>query len=853
MKRASAWLLLLVVLAWYWPVALGARASSPTLDTHSLPLASWFADTIGHDPVPEWNPLDGTGTPAVARSEIAAYYPPNQVAYRLLDPAHAWSVLLVLHTLAAALFGRLLAQGFGLCRLSSLLVGIVFAGQGFFITHADRGWAAATGCWLPLAVWAAWKWLKHGSIGSLLGLAGVLAIQASAGHFQLAFMTAITLAALSLAQRLVNPSKATTVLLRCAGVAVAVLLAAGLAAAQLVPSAELASVGDTRGRSGSFLTSHSMPPWHLLAGQLAPTLVHDDPLWIASAWVPWQASPNETLGYVGLLSLGLALLGLADWKSDRRVRLWGVLLLVATALSLGQYLPGFQALARCPGFAWFPAPGRWSVVAGLWWALLAGRGLQRIDSPRLGQWCQSFSLVAILAIAVTASVIVWSASQTDAFFLRPGESSHAMLLEEGYTPGELMTRALTPATEMTRLLATGLAIPVLVLAAIAVIGMTAGPLGYLARRPAWVVLLVAIDLGGTAMLLRPLSFTWDTYAPADTSPLLKRLAREPGSRVISPLGRLPMTAGLATFDNSSLPEIDLDWKSRAHPGTPSLHGWPLDWWPLPTPSRRDTLGVVLARMPSRQSEADLALMQWTGTRRLVVDSQSPPPRPAEGLREAGPVKDAHLARLQYGPRAGRLPGAALYTTWTLDPDRPAARAWFLAVSDPTDPLAEAGTDPSLERQPPPLRRDVADPPQAIETIVDRGEQLELVLSCEGPGAVVLADQAYPGWQATRSRAGGQHEPVAVETAWGRWRMVRIPEAGDWIVRFRFASASHQLGRQISLLALAAWLSLGGLLWWSRHPSRAPIRAELLPKLESSPDSSPDSSPVPDPTSIPETD
>ena len=34
MKRAPAWLLLLVVLAWYWPVALGARATSPTESVH---------------------------------------------------------------------------------------------------------------------------------------------------------------------------------------------------------------------------------------------------------------------------------------------------------------------------------------------------------------------------------------------------------------------------------------------------------------------------------------------------------------------------------------------------------------------------------------------------------------------------------------------------------------------------------------------------------------------------------------------------------------------------------------------------------------------------------------------------
>ena len=152
MKNASAWLLLVVVLAWYWPVLLGARAGGPTVDTHALPLASWFSDALSDGRVPEWNSLDGTGTPATATSEIATYYPPHQLAYRMLPPANAWTVLLVLHTLAAAVFARLCARGFGLGRWASLLAGIVFAGQGFFVAGADRGWVAATACWLPLAV-----------------------------------------------------------------------------------------------------------------------------------------------------------------------------------------------------------------------------------------------------------------------------------------------------------------------------------------------------------------------------------------------------------------------------------------------------------------------------------------------------------------------------------------------------------------------------------------------------------------------------------------------------------------------------------------------------------------------------
>lgn len=843
MKHAPAWLLLLVVLAWYWPVPLGARASGPAVDTHALPLASWFSQALSEGRVPEWNSLDGTGTPATATSEIAPYYLPHQLAYRLLSPATAWTVLLVLHTLAAAVFARLCAVGFGLGPWASLLVGVVFAGQGFFVTGADRGWVAATACWLPLAVWAAWKWLETGSSSRLLGLAAVLGIQLTAGHFQVAWMTLVTVAMVTIGHRMVTRTAWPTAAIRGGGVVLAAAFAATLSAAQLVPSAELATIGDTRGRGDAFLGSDSTPPWHLVAGQLAPTLTHHDPLWLRSAWTPWKASPSETLGYVGLLTIGMAVLGLITSRTDRRCRLWGGLLLGSLALSIGRHLPGFTWLTSLPGFGWFPAPGRWSVVAGLWWAMLAGRGLERLETPRIGDWCQRFSLSAAIVLAVTTWAIVSAAADTEAFFDGPATSSHGLLVEHGYTPAELMMRSLTPATEMIRLLVGGLAMPVLALALLAAVGMSGWPIRHLAARPGLIVFLVSVDLGGVGLLLRPVTFTWDSYDPATSSLVLERLGLDRGSRLVSPLGRLPMAAGLASFPNTALADINHDWTAQIHSdGTRSLYGWPRDLWPLPPPSRNDTLGVLLSRQASRLDDADTALMQWTGTNRLVSDSQSPPPPSSDAIRPAGSLEDTRLSELQHGRRAGHLPGASTYTLSQLDHRRPVSRAWFIPLDTPTEP----GSDPALERQPPPVRRDTPDAPRPIESLVDTGESVELTVRCDRPGAIVVADQAYPGWLATRMSSGSAAEPATVETAWGHWRMVRIPAAGQWTIRFTFASPSHQLGRRISLIATMAWLALAGFACCFTLRRQGRLRAGNAVALESTLGSSPPASPSPEP-------
>ena len=584
MKRNSAWLLLLVILVWFWPVLIGQRASSTSIDTHALPLATYYADALDDGRTPEWNSLDGEGTPAVAGSEMGVYYPPHQLFYRLFVPARAWTLLLVLHTLAAALFARLCARGFGLNRWASLLAGLVFAGQGFFVAQADRGWAAATACWFPLAVHASWQWLDRGSYRWLLGLPAILAVQATAGHFQVAWMTNVTLMLLALGHRLGASRPQRRWSWQVLGIVAALIGAATLAAVQLLPSAELALVGDSRGRDQPFLASHSTPPWHLLAGHLAPALFHANPLWEAAAWAPWRTSSTEALPYVGLLTVGLAMLALMAVTRDRQVRLWGLLLLLAVVLSLGRFFPGFDYRARLPGFDFFPAPGRWSLVAGLWWGLLAGRGLERLDASRVCAWCQQYSLGALIVIGLTTYVLVAKASQTEAYYRSPGAGHQTRMPHDATSPAPPPS-ALTPATDLRRLLITGLAVPLLVLTGLGLVGLSSWPARYVGRLPAVVVALVAVDLGLAAQWMRPLHFTSQEYAPATDSLVLQRLAREPGRRIISQLDRLPMATGLGAFSQVGLPEINQYWLARQTSGATSRYGWPSDWSPLPPPSR----------------------------------------------------------------------------------------------------------------------------------------------------------------------------------------------------------------------------------------------------------------------------
>jgi hypothetical protein len=208
-------------------------------------------------------------------------------------------------------------------------------------------------------------------------------------------------------------------------------------------------------------------------------------------------------------------------------------------------------------------------------------------------------------------------------------------------------------------------------------------------------------------------------------------------------------------------------------------------------------------------------MQWTGTRHLVSDSRSAAPQ-TPSLRSDGPKSDPGLARLQHGPRAARLEGWARYTHWSLEPDRTASRAWFL----PLDPDTSPRTDPRLERQPPPIRRGTLAAIKPISGLSDHGQTLNVVFECDRPGMLILADQFYPGWKATRSLDRAQPQETQIEMAWGAWRLVTVPSPGHWTIRFRFESATHQLGRLISLVTLVIWLALMAVLLWQRRCNRS---------------------------------
>jgi hypothetical protein len=100
----------------------------------------------------------------------------------------------------------------------------------------------------------------------------------------------------------------------------------------------------------------------------------------------------------------------------------------------------------------------------------------------------------------------------------------------------------------------------------------------------------------------------------------------------------------------------------------------------------------------------------------------------------------------------------------------------------------------------------ADGEGRAEIVSDRSETVEVRVRANAPGYLVLADQYYPGWEATVNG-----KPVAVQRANFAFRLVEVP-AGEALVVFRYRPRSVVVGAEISAATLLALVVLGV---WSR--------------------------------------
>ncbi len=428
---------------WFWlDLWLGGGLIGGDIYTYFMPQKSFYADSLHAGVIPFWNPLVGHGYPVVAESQTGVFYPPNLLFYRLFDVNTAYNLIHLSHYILAFVASFAVAREFGLSVSASILAALVFV-YGWFPPRSCLEWAIVTGAYLPISLWLLIRFQKTGKTLWLWGLAAALTLQLLPGHYNLAFITELTLTIWVLACFLIEAvsSKRNSIRLKALLVRKALFPALAIACGILMASMQLLPTWVMKQSSQRETNS---------SAEFDPGYGHIPPAYLTQVFLPWHwyadaSQIDSRLGsmsllasktgtnkveahlYFGILPLLLAIAAGVIFVRSRKKRGEGIggscektsllllagLGLFALVYATGVLVPVMQYL---PGFGFFRGPGRYGILTTLAVAMWAGFGLDQLLKKTSSQ---TKGVVTTLIIIVTVLDFSWVSQRVTYAFMVP--------------------------------------------------------------------------------------------------------------------------------------------------------------------------------------------------------------------------------------------------------------------------------------------------------------------------------------------------------------------------------------------------------------------------------------------------
>ena len=411
--------LFLAIFPWvyFYQVTLGQQTwfAGDTVRTY-YPLGVELARALNEGRLPLWTPGMFAGFPVLADAQIGALYPLNLFLYKFFPPHIALSYSILFHITWAACGMFLCVRASGLRTSSALLAGFVFAFGGFMLSRLPHVTILLTASWLPWLIFFQNQFQRarsHNQPGSgvwflFFGIA--VGMQFLCGFPQIAFMNMLAVGLIGFAGGLFwNRASETKYSWRkliaetpaiVFWIVLAVLLGAGLAAIQLLPTVELIGYS-VRGEAQSFnfVTSYSLPLEFLT--QFVVPFANGEPS---------EGANNEYWVYLGLLPFVLAILGIFLRRNARTI-FFAAFAVTMLSLALGELNPLYRLIYLLPGFNLFRVPARYLFLVAFAGAMLAAIGLEAL-SNRLNESAPSKKTIPIISVfAILVVCSMWFAAQ----------------------------------------------------------------------------------------------------------------------------------------------------------------------------------------------------------------------------------------------------------------------------------------------------------------------------------------------------------------------------------------------------------------------------------------------------------
>lgn len=355
-------------------------------------------DAWGRGQLPLWNPYQFAGTPLLANSQSASFYPPHIVLGLLHAPAGFSGFLLAWFHLALAGLGTYaLVRRLGGSRPGGLTAGLAFSLSTFLLAWAPLSSVPATVAWIPLALACVVDVSNRRSWAALAACVGMMLL---AGHLQFAAYGLLAIVLMAAFRAMCGtdspfPEEGRSETLPGGRTSIAVLLAlvlgGALAAPQLLPVLTYSKESHRRNtpteEGYQAYVGSALKPFEVatLAHPMAlgsprePVQVGGQT--IAAYWPPLvKPGANFAEAAVSVGALTLALLFAAPWRRRATwplAALGGIALLLALGTPLNRLFYFF-----IPGWSSTGSPGRVEVLFVLAACALAGLAVDRLGERK---------------------------------------------------------------------------------------------------------------------------------------------------------------------------------------------------------------------------------------------------------------------------------------------------------------------------------------------------------------------------------------------------------------------------------------------------------------------------------------
>jgi Bacterial membrane protein YfhO len=388
---------LAAVALWKWRIIdpatepyRGGVSAGGDLYVEVYPMSKIAADWIRAGRLPLWNPFQFCGHPFLATGIYGVLYPLN-VLHLLLPTEVAMEAAIALHLALAGIFMYAFARVVGMARQAAVGAGIVFMWSGFVV--GEGLWfspAIAAAPWLPLALLAVEKILATRRAVWAAVLAVAIALPILAGYPQ-TWTYGVYAVALYTAMRMLErlwyrgaaPGRVVALL------ALGMVLAIALMAAQLLPQAELQRMSPRRAGG--------------LSAEQAVTYAPPAADWFLAQ--PFNSEPSEPQsGYVGIATLLAIALSVFALRGRSRILTFWILGLFSAGVALGPGSPFFTVHGLLPLMKWFRGPQRILYLYAVSAAFLAGVGIDALAAGRqtLPMRRRLIAFGALMLFALTA-------------------------------------------------------------------------------------------------------------------------------------------------------------------------------------------------------------------------------------------------------------------------------------------------------------------------------------------------------------------------------------------------------------------------------------------------------------------